>query len=1666
MSNEGRGPRLGSRLGLEGWPGELIVPSRPIDGTPWTPPTDGLWTNGYITRDKLVASRSANLAATLTNAIVRFDFTYPSYRSSANGGVVLSDSYDFRFELADGTKLAHVIVGWSATTGRVHGYVKIPSLAPLTVVYMFAGKAGLSSPEGSWPAVFGADLACWDTLTGKDLSGHERNLTPTGVANTGSLLGMMVGRFNGASSMLMGADRPTWADGLSAITIEAWAWADSPGGRGAIVGVSPTPTVASDAGMGALIRYDEAGDAGGAANTVSAKVHTSVTASRVEAPANTRPTLPTFYALSWATGEAAKLYINGKPVTPSNVPSAAAGTTNVSRDATGRVVIGKNLDDVIDSTSWWKGDIGLVRILDRVKSQAELAHQTLTFARPDVAWGSAGPLTTTGVLGPVVVPGAFDMTDQATIDIDVVTDAVLPAGSSSATITAIMTQGTYGTAAIINSGATVRYTRGAGFPTLYSDTVRVRLTDDTGKTNECNLLIVGTVLAPSTTYSNGYKGQMKYVLPAASNLAGADITNFPLLIEDTFPDWKSEANSGQVKNGTYLDFRCELADGTKLDHFVQDYDAATGKLRLRVRIPTFSASVDTPFYVYYGKTLAATEENSAGVTQDYLAWWNARTGAEYTTNARTLTPSNMSAGTLLGDAGVFNGTTSRLLSSTAPTYLDGLADLQVEAWAQVDAAVGGGSLAVVDRTSYNTTSTVATHNFNVTVPAGVTGILVLFGARANGASVTYTPTCTIGGNAATRLAGNAASASADFNAIQEAFFLHSASGYAAGTLAISVAMGNTVRPAGADIIFLSGTTASTGVGASTVARFATTGTTSLGSLTPTSLIGMCFIQGQTVIGSGTPTLSSYTPTGQTDLGTKQLGSTLGLSALRSFVPTGLTQVDATFTWSASSTSRGILMVELLRGAAVGGQGALVAVSPDSITGDTQNGLLLTCDNPGLGGAAQCWTFQVKTSAGTSRVEGPANQQDSTPVYLAAQKTAGAAAKLFVGRRVGDGGFVTPSNTPSNPSGNTSITATGAKLRIGEAGVASPTRWFKGTADEIRIRASSQSEGVLRTIHLMERFPASMVGKSVPKLATDSVNPPVAMPDWTTQASNAANGATVDVAALSNDVAPDSGAKTLGTVSGAGFSASGVNVRYTKDTSRPLPQVGTYGCTANAKTAYGSVVVREQAVSGDFAGHLGPMVNGRPLFMKNFESYVDGSGNTKYRCPLSGRQFLQGGFSMTDDYHLSKLGSHIAFFGANLVGYQSKSAAFPTNTWLRIAGGEPYNPASPGSFNTAISTADGYTKNKQPDILNHLNLGEWKNDTTRALGCYVTTIPWNADKQVGIDAAAGAAYVVNNYIAYAKRLKAQWLTAGKPVIFVRPNWEGMNQNTGLQLKVGSVTGYNWYAAGLTQAQYNEMMYYFCDALLQEFDGEIYIAFSPAFNSTIGDGNPAWVPTSTGALTYLSYWDRSNGQKVGYNMACGSIHPIRGDAPTGNNQDTVGRLNTEAEARGLANGKKQDGTAMTEGANYWFDVAINAAKARKMVFGSLENGMGDDAGPIGHGPSRYMGEAYEEIGTRFNDPANYGIAAVNAILGGYTIDKRSDPACAWVTCTTALTQFTNPAGNRRRHGCNAHAYGATFSTDNNKSNYARGVETIQKYFGKVGHATLGSGVVPRAPLTTEN
>ena len=108
----------------------------------------------------------------------------------------------------------------------------------------------------------------------------------------------------------------------------------------------------------------------------------------------------------------------------------------------------------------------------------------------------------------------------------------------------------------------------------------------------------------------------------------------------------------------------------------------------------------------------------------------------------------------------------------------------------------------------------------------------------------------------------------------------------------------------------------------------------------------------------------------------------------------------------------------------------------------------------------------------------------------------------------------------------------------------------------------------------------------------------------------------------------------------------------------------------------------------------------------------------------------------------------------------------------------------------------------------------------------------------------------------------------------------------------------------------------------------------------------------------------------------------------------------------------------------------------------------------------------------DALRSGARTLNAFLGGYTIDKTSDPACGWSGCTTALTTFGSagppvvPPGVRRRHGCNAHAYGATFNTTNNKSNYARGVETIQKYFGKVGHATLGSGVVPRAPLTTEN
>lgn len=182
----------------------------------------------------------------------------------------------------------------------------------------------------------------------------------------------------------------------------------------------------------------------------------------------------------------------------------------------------------------------------------------------------------------------------------------------------------------------------------------------------------------ATTYTNGYQFRRRIVVP--STVVGSNLTNFPLHVRLS-GDWlKSLANGGKVRSNQGFDLRFEDSINTKLDHDIEAYDPVAGTLVAWVRVPTLSADSNTTIFLYYGKAgMVATEAAPAGVWRDYLAVWHLPSTNDRTGRGRNLAASNVGTGTLIGAAGSFTGTNSRMtLANTA--FLSGLSAYTAQVW--------------------------------------------------------------------------------------------------------------------------------------------------------------------------------------------------------------------------------------------------------------------------------------------------------------------------------------------------------------------------------------------------------------------------------------------------------------------------------------------------------------------------------------------------------------------------------------------------------------------------------------------------------------------------------------------------------------------------------------------------------------------------------------------------------------------------------------------------------------------------------------------------------------------------------------------------------------------------------------------------------------------------
>ncbi|MFC1967019.1 DUF2341 domain-containing protein, partial [Chloroflexota bacterium] len=133
------------------------------------------------------------------------------------------------------------------------------------------------------------------------------------------------------------------------------------------------------------------------------------------------------------------------------------------------------------------------------------------------------------------------------------------------------------------------------------------------------LPIVGVTAASATSgwYNAGW--QYRKLITLDHDKIPANLTNFPVLINlSTDGDLAGDAqNDGD-------DILFTSSDGvSKLNHEIEEFDGASGKLIAWVKVPALSSTSDTNIYMYYGNASAGIQENiSAAWDANYEGVWH------------------------------------------------------------------------------------------------------------------------------------------------------------------------------------------------------------------------------------------------------------------------------------------------------------------------------------------------------------------------------------------------------------------------------------------------------------------------------------------------------------------------------------------------------------------------------------------------------------------------------------------------------------------------------------------------------------------------------------------------------------------------------------------------------------------------------------------------------------------------------------------------------------------------------------------------------------------------------------------------------------------------------------------------------------------------------------
>ncbi|MBN1671744.1 MAG: DUF2341 domain-containing protein, partial [Kiritimatiellae bacterium] len=245
-----------------------------------------------------------------------------------------------------------------------------------------------------------------------------------------------------------------------------------------------------------------------------------------------------------------------------------------------------------------------------------------------------------------------------------------------------------------------------------SDNVRSAdwiMTSYTNQLDAAGFVTTGAVERAATRWHEGFRYRKRIVLDADHVSGTENLANFPALIGLTDAAIKSTEHGGRVTSPAGYDIVfTDEAGANRLDHELEEYDAAAGAWLGWVRIPVLACEEDTVIWMYYGnESVTATQENPGGVWDaGFMAVWHlgedpdgpAPQILDSTTNANHGNVSNLTAGyqlesadSPLGAAIQFNDTNSFIdvagVSGASSLDLNGTT-ATFEAWAKTDIAGG------------------------------------------------------------------------------------------------------------------------------------------------------------------------------------------------------------------------------------------------------------------------------------------------------------------------------------------------------------------------------------------------------------------------------------------------------------------------------------------------------------------------------------------------------------------------------------------------------------------------------------------------------------------------------------------------------------------------------------------------------------------------------------------------------------------------------------------------------------------------------------------------------------------------------------------------------------------------------------------------------------------